>query len=137
MLITSGFLANHAYYSLRGGSRSGLYLCGSITLFLGVIFLWIQLLEYNGLDLRMSDNVYGSFFFLLTGFHGFHVTVGIIFLFDQYYRFFAEYSQKNTRLCIVDRSRHIGAACALIYSEDNGRTWKNHPAEKYLKNQKI
>lgn len=117
VLVTSGYFANQAYYAIRGGSRSGLYVFGSLTLFLGFIFLFIQLLEYNGLDLRISDNVFGSFFFLLTGFHGFHVTVGIIFLFDQYSRFVAEdHNNKNTaRLCIVDRSRHLGAACALIY----------------------
>jgi heme/copper-type cytochrome/quinol oxidase subunit 3 len=110
VLVTSGYFANHAYYSLRGGSRSGFYLCGSITLLLGILFLCIQLLEYNGLDIRISDNVYGSFFFLLTGFHGFHVTVGILFLFDQYFRLIG-----RRRVFALDRSRHIGVACALIY----------------------
>ena len=113
MLVTSGYFANHAYYSLRGGSRSGFYFCGYVTLFLGLLFLCIQVLEYNGLDLRISDNVYGSFFFLLTGFHGFHVTVGILFLFDQYARLVG--GRDSRSVFSLDRSRHIGITCSLIY----------------------
>src|SRR5690606_4653579 len=55
-----------------------------ITVLLGVIFLAVQAYEYShaysDLNLKLSTGVYGSTFFMLTGFHGFHVTIGAIML---------------------------------------------------------
>ncbi len=52
-----------------------------LTVILGVAFLVCQGIEYTyGLNFRWNDNVFGSCFFILTGFHGFHVTVGTIYL---------------------------------------------------------
>ena len=50
------------------------------TIFLGVLFTWIQLYEYQNSLFNISDSIYGSVFFLLTGFHGLHVLIGTIFL---------------------------------------------------------
>lgn len=51
---------------------------------LGFIFMWLQIGEYgeayNHLDLTLNSGIYGSTFFLLTGFHGFHVTMGATML---------------------------------------------------------
>lgn len=49
-----------------------------LSILLGVIFLACQVIEYNNAIFSMSDGVFGSNFFALTGFHGFHVTVGTI-----------------------------------------------------------
>lgn len=53
----------------------------AVTVGLGVYFLMMQWLEYNEASFAISDGVYGRTFFLATGFHGIHVTVGTIFLF--------------------------------------------------------
>jgi len=49
-----------------------------LSILLGVIFLICQFVEYNNAVFSMSDGVFGSNFFALTGFHRFHVTVGTI-----------------------------------------------------------
>uniref|UniRef100_A0AB39A5H7 Cytochrome c oxidase subunit 3 n=1 Tax=Gyrinicola moohsia TaxID=3122092 RepID=A0AB39A5H7_9BILA len=51
-----------------------------IVIFLGVLFLVVQFYEYSNLFFNMSDGVGGSLFYFLTGFHGFHVIVGVILL---------------------------------------------------------
>lgn len=84
--MTSGYFANNSYYFLRAGSLTHSIVFGMATLALAVFFLFIQYMEYNGLSLTISDNVFGSYFYLLTGFHGFHVTVGLLFLCEQYSR---------------------------------------------------
>lgn len=112
MLVTSGYFANHSYYLLRAGSWVDCLVFGAVTVLLAVLFLLIQLIEYNGLSFTISDNVYGSFFYLLTGFHGFHVTVGLVFLCEQYSR--VSYKSNNS-INLVNRNRHLGIAFALVY----------------------
>lgn len=50
------------------------------TLLLGCVFLVVQISEYASASFSIADGVYGSVFFLLTGFHGFHVLVGCVML---------------------------------------------------------
>ena len=50
------------------------------TLYLGVLFLAVQVSEYRVASFSISDSVFGNTFFLLTGFHGFHVFLGLILL---------------------------------------------------------
>ena len=63
---------------------NGLATLGAFTIALGVIFLGVQAYEYShayaDLNLKLTTGAYGSTFFMLTGFHGFHVTVGAIML---------------------------------------------------------
>lgn len=47
---------------------------------LGIIFSLIQLYEYNQSSFCLNDSIYGTLFFIITGFHGFHVIIGRIFL---------------------------------------------------------
>jgi len=61
--------------------RNTRIICGLLgAISAGFIFLLLQLYEYNFADFCINDSVYGSIFYLLTGFHGFHVFIGIIFL---------------------------------------------------------
>lgn len=57
-----------------------------LTIILGFIFILVQLYEYKITTFTISDSIYGSYFYLLTGFHGSHVIVGIIFLLFVFYR---------------------------------------------------
>lgn len=63
-----------------GGERQYSLVSLFFTCFLGLYFLFIQCTEYLSADFCFSDSVYGRVFFLLTGFHGFHVLVGVLFL---------------------------------------------------------
>lgn len=52
-----------------------------VSIVLGVIFIYTQGYEFSIADFDITDSVYGSIFYLLTGFHGLHVIIGVIFLF--------------------------------------------------------
>jgi cytochrome c oxidase subunit 3 len=53
----------------------------AVTIVLGVYFTTLQAIEYYEASFRIADRVYGSTFFIATGFHGLHVLVGTTFLF--------------------------------------------------------
>ena len=69
-----------------------------MTLTYGFIFLLMQYYEYNVATFDMTDSVYGSIFYLMTGFHGFHVIIGLIFIYiciENHGRFFYDSSYSN------------------------------------------
>jgi cytochrome c oxidase subunit 3 len=84
LLLTSGVTVTWAHHALKANHRNQLILGLFLTIALGVTFLSVQAFEYwhayHDLNLRLSTGVFGSTFFMLTGFHGFHVTVGAIML---------------------------------------------------------
>ncbi len=84
LLLTSGLTLTVAHHALQGGKRGVLNLFLGLTVLLGFIFLGVQAYEYahaySDLGLQLGTGVYGSTFFMLTGFHGLHVTVGAIML---------------------------------------------------------
>ena len=84
LLLTSGVTITIAHHALKVGNRSQLVLWMAATIALGVVFLGFQAYEYihayRDLNLKMTTGAYGSTFFMLTGFHGFHVTLGAIML---------------------------------------------------------
>tara|TARA_R110001583_G_scaffold195522_3_gene375268 strand:- start:99023 stop:99874 length:852 start_codon:yes stop_codon:yes gene_type:complete len=84
ILLTSGATLTWAHYGLLKGARGQLKLGLLATVVLGAIFLSLQIYEYthaySELNLRLDSGIYGSTFYLLTGFHGLHVTVGAIML---------------------------------------------------------
>jgi len=85
LLLTSSVTLTIAHHALRKNNRFQLILWLTITVVLGVWFLVLQGLEYaeayQHLGLTLGTGVYGSTFFMLTGFHGFHVTLGAFILF--------------------------------------------------------
>ena len=84
ILLTSGVTITLAHWGLLKNNRPQLILGLAATVALGVVFLYFQVAEYSHamheLNLRMSSGVYGSTFYMLTGFHGAHVTLGTIML---------------------------------------------------------
>ena len=84
ILLTSGLTVTLAHHALRAGQRGRLAFFLALTFLLGFTFVGFQAHEYSeayrNLGLRLSTGIYGSTFFMLTGFHGLHVTVGAIML---------------------------------------------------------
>jgi cytochrome c oxidase subunit 3 len=85
LLLTSGVTLTVAHHALRDGNRSRTIAFMWATVLLGLTFLFVQGYEYyhayHELNLKLTSGVYGSTFFMLTGFHGFHVFVGMLMLF--------------------------------------------------------
>jgi cytochrome c oxidase subunit 3 len=84
LLLTSGVTLTIAHHALIAGQRGKTIAWMWITVLLGVTFLGLQGFEYyhsyHELNLKLSSGIYGSTFFMLTGFHGFHVFVGMLML---------------------------------------------------------
>jgi cytochrome c oxidase subunit 3 len=84
ILLTSGLTVTIAHHALRETKRGILTLALGLTFLLGFLFVSLQATEYRHayehLGLKLSTGIYGSTFFMLTGFHGLHVTIGAIML---------------------------------------------------------
>ena len=84
ILLTSGVTVTIAHHALKEGKRGVLNLFLGLTVALGCLFLFFQAEEYihayKELNLTLGSGIYGSTFFMLTGFHGAHVTLGTIML---------------------------------------------------------
>ena len=84
ILLTSGVTVTIAHWGLLKNNRAQLIGGLALTIALGLTFLGLQAFEYHEayseLNLKLSTGAYGATFFMLTGFHGFHVTVGTLML---------------------------------------------------------
>ena len=80
ILLCSGTTVTWAHHRLIHGDRKGLKLGLLLTILLGMLFTSIQAYEYIHAPFAFKGNIYGATFFMATGFHGFHVIVGTIFL---------------------------------------------------------
>ena len=80
ILLCSGTTVTWAHHSLIHGDRDGLKKGLWITILLGLLFSSLQAYEYIHAPFPFGKNTYGSAFYMATGFHGFHVIVGTIFL---------------------------------------------------------
>jgi cytochrome c oxidase subunit 3 len=80
VLLLSGTTVTWAHHSLLEGDRKG-FINGLIcTVALGAFFTLLQIYEYQHASFSFSGHIYGATFYMATGFHGFHVVVGTIFL---------------------------------------------------------
>jgi cytochrome c oxidase subunit 3 len=82
ILLTSSVTVTWAHATLVNGRHFETAIALFLTTLCGCIFLLGQIYEYNSSFFAMSTSVYGSLFYLLTGFHGFHVLCGTLFLFS-------------------------------------------------------
>ena len=84
LLLTSGVTLTIAHHALQHGDRSKTIKFMWMTVILGLVFLFVQGYEYahawSDMNLKLSSGVYGSTFYMLTGFHGFHGFVGMLML---------------------------------------------------------
>jgi len=80
ILLTSGTTVTWAHHALLEGDRKGLRWGLVLTVALGALFTFVQAQEYMHAGFSFTGNLYGSAFVMATGFHGFHVLIGTIFL---------------------------------------------------------
>ncbi|MCC2606452.1 cytochrome c oxidase subunit 3 [Planctobacterium marinum] len=84
ILLVSSVTAHIAHVALEKGERGKLKLFLGITILLGCTFLYLQVVEYihayQDMGLKLDSGIYGNTFFMLTGFHGLHVTLGTLML---------------------------------------------------------
>jgi len=106
ILLLSGCSITWSHHAFRAGlfreSLKGL----AVTLFLAVFFLFCQVFEYFNASFDISDGIYGSVFFMTTGFHGMHVFLGGLLLLGAFIRILL-----NT----FSRSHHLGFEMAIWY----------------------
>lgn len=106
ILLASGVTITWRHHSLIHNNKSSSIIRLLFTLLLGIYFTVIQAIEYIERSFSIRDSVYGSIFFLITGFHGIHVIVGSLFLLVSL-----------ERIIIVQFSstRHIGFEISIWY----------------------
>lgn len=106
ILLISGIFITVCHSAIKSGNSSVLFEYFIYTLLFSLLFMIIQLYEYYTAAFAISDSIYGSVFYLLTGFHGFHVFAGSIFIFICFIR-----SIKGH----FTTTHHVGFECAAWY----------------------
>lgn len=86
LLLSSGATVTWAHHAIIVRAKKQALLSLILTLILATLFTALQVLEYTDSPFCISDSVFGSCFFLTTGFHGFHVFIGTIFIFVSFLR---------------------------------------------------
>jgi cytochrome c oxidase subunit 3 len=106
ILLSSGATCTWAHHAILAGSTKQAIVALVVTVSLGAVFTGFQVVEYFEAPFSMNDSVYGSTFFLATGFHGFHVLIGSIFLLVCLYRATQNHFNKH---------HHFGFEAAAMY----------------------
>ena len=96
ILLLSGVSVTWSHHAIQNNKFKSSYISLLITVILGIYFLYLQRIEYYDSSFSLSDSVYGRCFFIATGFHGFHVTVGAIILSIILYLFLIFKINRNT-----------------------------------------
>ena len=110
LLVTSSFTVTFAHHALKKNNRKQLKIWLALTVLLGIAFLILQVEEYvhayNELGLTLGSGIYGATFFMLTGFHGAHVTLGALILTIMFVRVMRGH---------FDADKHFGFEAASWY----------------------
>ena len=106
ILLLSGTTVTWAHHAMLENDKEGLRLGLICTVLLGVLFTIVQIYEYSHAAFSFDGNIYGATFFMATGFHGFHVFVGTVFLIVCLYRAFRNHFTPQ---------RHFGFEAAAWY----------------------
>lgn len=101
ILVISSVTLHVAHKALEEDKRAKLKLWLFLTIALGLIFLGLQMYEYvhayRDLGLTLQSGIYGNTFFLLTGFHGLHVTLGAVMMIVMFFRVMAGHFSKDNQ----------------------------------------
>jgi len=106
ILLSSGVCTIWAHRALISGNKQDAMSALFGACMYGLLFSWFQFLEYGLADFAINDSVYGSVFYMATGFHGLHVIVGTILLLISYWRLVNDH---------FSRERHLGFETAAWY----------------------
>ena len=106
VLLLSGVSVTWAHHAIEEADHKSAIAGLFLTLLLGFYFVWLQYGEYAETSFSIADSVYGSAFFIATGFHGLHVLVGATFLTVCFFRL---------ALMHFDKAHHIGFLGAAWY----------------------
>ena len=106
ILLSSGATVTWSHHALISGDRANAILGLGLTILLGVVFTFLQGLEYFEASFTIADSIYGSTFFLATGFHGLHVIIGTLFLMVCFVRILKHHFTKH---------HHNGFEAAIWY----------------------
>jgi len=106
ILLTSGATVTWAHHSIVWGSKENAINSLIATILLAVVFTALQGFEYVTAPFTLSDSVYGSTFYMATGFHGFHVFIGTCFLTICLFRIYLNH---------FTREHHFGFEAAAWY----------------------
>ena len=106
LLVSSSFAYTYGEQSLMRGNRLGLLWGLGLTVLLGVSFLLCQAWEWSHSALSIRDGVFGTAFYMLTGFHGTHVIVGLVFILVNFWR---------ARMGHFTPTHHFALQCAGWY----------------------
>nr|QTK03068.1 cytochrome c oxidase subunit III [Sycobia sp. 2 JXW-2020] len=106
LLLSSAGTLTWCHYSILMSNKKFMIISMSLTLLLSAMFTYIQYLEYSEASFCINDACFGSVFFMSTGFHGFHVIIGSIFLFINFIRMFK---------VSISNNHHFGFEAAAWY----------------------
>ncbi len=106
LLLLSGTAVTWAHHALLEGKNRDVVRGLGLSVLLGIIFLCVQAYEYQHATFSLSQGIYPSTFYLATGFHGFHVLVGTLFLIVCWWQ---------ARRGQVHRDQHVGFEAAAWY----------------------
>jgi cytochrome c oxidase subunit 3 len=106
ILLSSGAAVTWAHHSLIGGRRSNANIGIALTVILAIAFTGLQAYEYYEAPFTFADGVYGTTFFMATGFHGLHVMIGTMFIIVAWSRFM--------RYHLTDL-HHLGFESSILY----------------------
>ena len=106
LLLTSGATITRAHNAIQKNDDYNVVVNLNWTVFFALFFTRMQVLEYRDSNFNISDSVYGSLFYVMTGFHGLHVVIGTCFILVCFFRFEAGH---------FSRKYHFGFEAAIWY----------------------
>lgn len=107
ILVSSSFVIHLGDTAIKKNDVSGMRLWYAVTALMGAIFLAGQVYEYNNLGYGLTTNVFANCFYLMTGFHGLHVFVGLLLILGVLWR--------SRRQGHYSTTKHVGVEMAEIY----------------------
>lgn len=98
ILLISGIYLTWCHYRILLNNYYKSLISIILTIILGIIFIYFQFIEYSSAKFCINDSVFGSIFYIRTGFHGFHVFIGLLFLTINFLRIFYKNFSKSHHL---------------------------------------